>query len=71
MILCATEVKVSGLSTSLDQKGEDRSWRWAAAAALSCWHTFGAACVFLRREKGVKVVLRGIFSHPFRIIKCI
>lgn len=65
MILCATEVKVSGLST------EDRSWRWAAAAALSCWHTFGATGVFLRREKGVKVVLRGIFSHPFRIIKCI
>lgn len=34
MILCATDVKVSGLSPSLDQKGADRSWRWAV---FSLW----------------------------------
>lgn len=34
-------------------------------------HIWCGVCVCLRRKKGVKVVLGGIFLHPFRIIKCI
>lgn len=63
MSLCATEVKVSGLPTSLDQKGEDRSWRWAAAAALGCWHTFGA-CVSAQKKRRESRFRRDLFA-PF------
>lgn len=53
MILCAAEVKVSGLPTSVDQRGADRSWswRWAAAAALSCWRTFARRVCFYVEKK--------------------
>lgn len=59
MVLCAADEKVSGLSPSLDQNGEDGSWRWAARHNSVCWRPFGAdggVSVFLSWQKKKKKV---------------